>query len=334
MTKHDTSHIAVTLSWKSLFRVALGITFVYIVLNFRQIVLLLALAYILSATAQFISTKFSARNIRPELGIAAFYGSLVGVSTLTFSLLVPLLLIQAKNLQSTFPYFTENTSRLLNELGFGVLGAQIFDSSILDIVQFSYQPLVTILTEFTSILTFVAIAVIISIYVALQGDRLEDWLVRSSLLPFQSEVIIWKQFKNFIGRWMVGQIILGLSMTFLTSVVFTVLGVEYGFLFATLLGVAEGLPFVGPIVLSICITLFLALQSPLYAVFFIVYYFLIQLLKGYIFTPLVHRSRFNMHPVILIAIAGVGYLLFGWIGVITIIPFGVGVHHILIQLYS
>lgn len=334
MIKSRAKNVEVTISWLSILRICLFVAFGYLFFNFQQIVLLLILAYVLSATAQFIAFEVKERDTKPIVGIVGFYGALLTVALLTVGLFVPLVINEAEKLRTAFPAFAGNISRALNDLGFGVLAAQIFNSSFTDILEFSYQPLVTIITELTSVMTFLFLAVILSLYLTFQGDNIEKWFIKTSVLPFMKDLRKSIEFKETVGRWVAGQIILGFSMTFLTLVVFTILGVEYGVLFATLLGLAEFIPFMGPPAISIPITILISTQSPVYAIFFISYYLIIQQLKGFVLAPLAHKELENIHPVLVITIAGVGYLALGWIGVIISIPFGVGVHHMLLNHYK
>jgi predicted PurR-regulated permease PerM len=334
MIKSRSKHVEVTISWLSILRICLFVGFGYLFINFQQIVLLLILAYLLSATAQLISAEVAQRDSKPIVGIIGFYGAILTVVVVTVGLFIPLVINEAQNLSNTFPAFAGNISRTLNDLGFGVLAAQIFNSSFTDILEFSYQPLVSTITELTSVLTFLFLAVILSLYLTFQGDNIEKWFIKTSILPFINDLKKSIEFKEAVGKWVAGQIILGISMTFLTLVVFTILGIEYGVLFATLLGLAEFIPFMGPPAISIPIAILISTQSPIYAVFFISYYLIIQQLKGFVLTPLAHKQLEKIHPVLVIAIAGVGYLTLGWLGVIISIPFGVGAHHMLIDHYK
>lgn len=334
MIKSRSKNVEVTISWLSILRVCIFVGFAYLFINFQQIVLLLILAYVLSATAQFISAEVAERDSKPIVGIVGFYGALLTVAVITIGLFIPLVINEAQKLSNTFPAFAGNISRTLNDLGFGVLAAQIFNSSFTDILEFSYQPLVSTITELTSVLTFLFLAVILSLYLTFQGDNIEKWFIKTSILPFMKDLKKSIEFKETVGKWVAGQIILGLSMTFLTLVVFTILGIEYGVLFATLLGLAEFIPFMGPPAISIPIAILISTQSPVYAIFFISYYLIIQQLKGFVLAPLAHKQIENIHPVLVIAVAGVGYLTLGWLGVIISIPFGVGAHHMLVNHYK
>lgn len=334
MIKSRTKNVEVTISWLSILRVCLFVAFGYMFFTFQQIVLLLILAYVLSATAQFMAKEVKERGAKPIFGIVGFYSSLFAVTLLTIGLFIPLVINEVEKLRNTFPGFAGNISRALNDLGFGVLAAQIFNSSFTDILEFSYQPIITGITEISSVLTFLFLAVILSLYLTFQGDNIEKWFIKTSALPFVKDLKKSLEFKDAVGMWVAGQIILGFSMTFLTLVVFTILGIEYGVLFATLLGIAEFIPFMGPPAFSIPIAILISTQSPVYAVFFIVYYLIIQQLKGFVLTPLAHKQQENIHPVLIITLAGIGFITLGWLGIIISIPFGVGAHHMLVNRYK
>jgi predicted PurR-regulated permease PerM len=129
------------------------------------------------------------------------------------------------------------------------------------------------------------------------------------------------------GKWVRGQLLLGLAVFLATVIGLTILTVigfsEFGqftLVLALIAGVLEWLPIIGPIVAAVPAILIGLSISPLAALAAVVLYTVIQQLENHILVPKVMGDAVDLHPAVLIVSLVVGGALFGLGGAILAAP--------------
>lgn len=129
------------------------------------------------------------------------------------------------------------------------------------------------------------------------------------------------------GRWVRGQLLLGLSiflattigLTILTFLGFTEFG-QFTLVLALIAGVLEWLPIIGPIIAAIpAILIGLTIGVPA-AIAVAILYIAIQQLENHILVPKVMGDAVDLHPAVLIMALVIGGALFGLGGAILAAP--------------
>jgi predicted PurR-regulated permease PerM len=131
------------------------------------------------------------------------------------------------------------------------------------------------------------------------------------------------------GRWIRGQLILGLVVGFATFAGLIILGelidpvfLSFAVLLAVVAGVLELVPVIGPI-LSMIPTLVLALATddPVRAaIAVVVLYLVVQQVENHVLVPIIQGDAVELHPSIVILALIVGSALFGLLGAILSVP--------------
>jgi predicted PurR-regulated permease PerM len=131
------------------------------------------------------------------------------------------------------------------------------------------------------------------------------------------------------GRWIRGQLILGVVVGIATFAGLIILGefidpvfLSFAVLLAVVAGVLELVPVIGPI-LSMIPTLVLALATddPVKAaVAVVVLYLVVQQLENHVLVPIIQGDAVELHPSIVILALIVGSALFGLLGAILSVP--------------
>ncbi len=121
---------------------------------------------------------------------------------------------------------------------------------------------------------------------------------------------------QYIGCDILDAMIVGLA----NYIFFKILGMPYAVLIAVICGVTNLAPTFGPIVGGVIGTFILVLVNPWYALWFIIFTFILQLIDGYIIKPKLFGNTFGVSSLwILIAII-VGGRMFGVWGILLAIP--------------
>ena len=123
-----------------------------------------------------------------------------------------------------------------------------------------------------------------------------------------------------IGKWMQGQLLLGVLIGVLVYLGLTILGVPYALLLAVLAALFELIPLFGPILASIPAIALGFLQSFSLGFMVVGLYVIIQQFENHLIYPLVVRKVVGVSPILVIISLIVGAKLAGFLGLILAVP--------------
>ncbi len=126
--------------------------------------------------------------------------------------------------------------------------------------------------------------------------------------------------RNVTGRYLRGQLVLGLAVGSAVFLLLAVAGVTYAAPLAVLAGMAEFVPIVGPWLAGTLGVVVVLATSPAKALWVALGYIVIQLLQNNLLSPRVQGQQMGIHPAIVIVLTmGAGYV-FGVLGFLIILP--------------
>jgi predicted PurR-regulated permease PerM len=160
--------------------------------------------------------------------------------------------------------------------------------------------------------------VVLAFYMLLYGDRLWQGLI--NLLPTQLGIALSTSLQWNFQRFFTGQLLLGLFMVVTLTPVFLILKVNFGLLFALLIGGFELIPFIGAtlgiglvIALVMLQGFWLALQVAIAAV-------VLQQIKDNVILPRLLGNFIGLNPIWIFIALLAGARVAGLLGVILSIP--------------
>ncbi len=166
------------------------------------------------------------------------------------------------------------------------------------------------------------IIIVLSFYFAVQKNGIENFL--KIVVPFDNEAYVidlWKRSSEKIGKWMKGQLLLGVLIFVLVYLGLTIFGVPYAFLLAILAGFLEIIPVFGPIISAIPgIAFAFSSGGVSLAVIVAGFYLLVQQFENHLIYPLVVRKIVGIPPILVILSLIIGYELIGFIGILISVP--------------
>lgn len=164
--------------------------------------------------------------------------------------------------------------------------------------------------------------VILSFYFAMQERGIENFL--RIVIPFDKEayaIDLWKRSKEKIGKWMQGQLILGVLIFVLVYLGLTIFGVPYALILALLAGILELIPVFGPIMAAIpAVLLAFSTGGTGLALGITAFYLVVQQFESNLIYPLVVRKIVGVPPIIVILALIVGAKLAGFLGILIAVP--------------
>ncbi len=176
-------------------------------------------------------------------------------------------------------------------------------------------------TVFGGLFSFILI-VVLSFYFAMQERGIENFL--KIVIPFGKEdyvINLWERSKVKIGKWMQGQLLLGVLIFILVYLGLTIFGVPYALLLALVAGVLEIIPVFGPIIAAIPgVALAFSTGGTTLALMVAGFYLLVQQFESNLIYPLVVQKIVGVPPILVILALIIGFQLAGFLGVLISVP--------------
>lgn len=130
-----------------------------------------------------------------------------------------------------------------------------------------------------------------------------------------------KEINHVISRFIRGQLLDALLVGLLSSIGLTIIGLDYAFLIGFAAGIANIIPYIGPVVGCIpAIIVGILSPNPIIAVWAVLVFFIVQQLDGAVISPKVVGDSTGLHPVIVIMAIIIGGSVYGILGMLLSVP--------------
>ncbi|MEG1537957.1 MAG: AI-2E family transporter [Clostridiales bacterium] len=139
---------------------------------------------------------------------------------------------------------------------------------------------------------------------------------------------------HLLRQFICGYVLVSVVVAVITGLFLYIIGVEYAVVLGLLMGIADLIPYFGPILGAIPAVLVALAASPKLAAIALIGLLIIQQLEGLVITPLIMGDRIGMHPLITIFVVLIGGYLCGVLGAILAVPVAASLNLICRYLYS
>jgi predicted PurR-regulated permease PerM len=278
-------------------------------------------AFVLAPIVDIIERTLRNRSIAVLLTAALAIATLVTAIAL---LAVPLVR-ETRDLAADVPRYVQilSSDEPIDVLGFQIsgdlrqrIGAEIGARA----GEFSQQAARVALGLAGGIVDFVFVLVL-GIYLLASAPRTRAWLLARLPAGRRAEVEgVATEARRLFGRYIRGQLLLGLIIGTVSGVAYVALGVPYAVFLAVLAGALELVPIVGPIVAG-AVAAIVALTQPFpLVIWVIVAATLIQQLENHILVPRISGGAVGLHPLAALLAVLVGAEIGGIVGAIFAVP--------------
>lgn len=298
----------------------------------RDLVLVLLTAVVIASSIEPGTRWFIRYGIPRVLAVLFIYLSIAGLFFSILYFFVPPLLGETSGLLTTVsqqikslssPYVSEGgiIGETLSE-GFG--GDLSLNQALEGIRGFleniTGNALSAIRSIFGGFLSFVLI-VVISFYLSVQEHGIENFLRLVTPVAHEKYIVgLWKRTQTKIGRWMQGQLLLGLLVGILVYLGLTVLGVQNALALAGIAALFEIIPIFGPILSAIPAIMIGFLDSFTLGLMVAGLYVIIQQFENHLIYPLVVRKVVGVSPIVVILSLIIGAKFAGFLGIVLAVP--------------
>lgn len=304
--------------------IILGLWFLYLV---RNIVVLLFLSIILTATLDHPVDWMAKRKIPRPLGVLLIYVLMFLIIGLLVSLLFPPLVSQFQSFVQNIPTYSETMAKTLDGIAQYAASYDIqfnaheFLQNIMgNIFQSSNQIFSTTVGVFSF---FISALVVLSLtfYMSVKEDGMNKFIVSVTPKTNQEYIIsVADRIKNKIGNWFAGQLLLMLIIFVLDFSALSFFKIPYALILALLAGFLEIVPYLGPIISAILASLIGFLISPVIGLIILGILTIIQQIESNIIVPQLMKKAVGLNPIVVILALLIGAELGGTFGAILAVP--------------
>ncbi|MDZ7640599.1 MAG: AI-2E family transporter [Desulfurivibrio sp.] len=217
------------------------------------------------------------------------------------------------NLPERYPVITEVQVREL----VGTIRSQV-GSLGQHVLAISLTSMVNIMT----LLVYLVLVPFLVFFLLKDKDLIVAWIGRRLPRERRAAKDLWRDLDAQMGNYVRGKFWEILLVSVLSFVSFTILGLQYAVLLATLTGLSVLIPYVGAVVVTIPVLLLGYFQWGVGGelAWLLVVYGIIQALDGNLLNPLLFARAVNLHPVAIIVAILVFGGLWGFWGIFFAIP--------------
>ncbi len=290
----------------------------WVIFQLRDILVSVFIAYILMAALIPIVNFFRRHRFPKILAVFIPYFTII---TAIFLLVVPAVQLFIPQVQS----FISGLPLLLNQSG-NLFGLSIDPKDVQaylsgELAAIGRNAFIVTSKIFGSVFATISVF-FISFYFLMYHEAFKQWIARLFHKNSREKVVETMQLVDEkLGAWFRGEVVLMLSIGFMTWIGLTIINMPYALPLAVIAGFLEIVPTLGPTLSAIPAMIVALTISPPLALTVVVIYIIIQQLENTLLVPKVMQRAVGLNPVVVIIAIMIGANLMGIIGALLAIPF-------------
>lgn len=284
------------------------------------------LSYALKPIVNYFSNKYSLNRKVVAISILlVIFVILIGILTMV----IPSIYKESFNIGFILDNMDQYADKFLEKIKgknikiFEDIYSQISEKLNIYISKILYGLIDSIISFFESLVSM-AIIPIITYYFLIDGSLIYNKLLL--ILPTNKRIVAKKLINHVdkvLSRYIVSQIFLSSIIGVLTFVSLLLFDVKFSFILGFVNGILNIIPYFGPIIGGLPAVFIAFMESPEKGLYVLIVMIIIQQIEGNILSPKITGDSTNMHPIMIIILLLIGESLWGFVGMIIIVPIGV-----------
>ncbi|PTF77564.1 AI-2E family transporter [Staphylococcus chromogenes] len=270
-------------------------------------------------------------NIKRIWGITILFVGIAGIITIIVNLLIPLVSIQLDRLISNAPFYIQKVSEFANRvMHFPFLekySTQI-ESTLTTLkerlpnMSDNIAPRIRTFAETLVNATVVLITVPFVLFFMLKdGHKFKGFINKITPPKFRKDTHdLLDKMSHQVGSYIQGQIIVSFCIGFLLFIGYSIIGLDYALVLASIAAVTSVVPYLGPTIAISPAIIISIITSPFMLIKLIIVWTAVQFIEGHFISPNVMGKTLKIHPLTIIFVLLSAGNLLGIVGVILGIP--------------
>ena len=143
------------------------------------------------------------------------------------------------------------------------------------------------------------------------------------------------EINHIVSKFIRGQLLVGLIIGIISSIGLSIIGIDFAFLIGFTAGIANVIPYVGPIIGCIpAIIVGLLSPDPIMALWAVLLLLAVQQLDGAVISPKIVGDSMGLHPIFVIMAITIGGTIAGILGMLLSVPIAAIIKLFLIKLIA
>lgn len=304
--------------------ILLAVWFLYLVMD---VIAMVFIAVIITSSMDPIVDWLQTKKISRSVGVLGLFLALFLVIGLVFSFLIPPMISQFQDFSNDFPkYFRAGEASFSHLKDFFASKhinldlqqvADNFTGSLSNLSENIFSKTVGVFSGFISVIVVFSLA----FYMTVEENGINKFITSVSPDKYKDYASnLANRIKEKIGKWMLGQLFLMITIFILDAIGLYLVGVPYALILGIFAGVMEIVPYIGPIVSAVPGIILGFLISPTVGFLALLVYLIAQQIESHVIVPQVMKKAVGLNPVATIVALLVGLRLGGVVGAILSIP--------------
>lgn len=318
-------------TWRWALLVAMPVFIAYFLWSVRAVLLPFVLAALLAYILTPLVEMLEQRGLSRRLAIVVVYTTLLSICGITVFYGYPRLLRELIGLNEAIPLYLSKFEEIMFRLQKNYSSFDLPDSVrtvidqrlsgvesiVLRLVQQSMDILVNLCSQVLSFL----LAPVLAFYILKDQDGIRSGLI--SLIPrkIKGDVLDLARDTNLIVRKFIrGHLLLCTMVGGMTALGMYLIGMPFALLIGIIAGLAELIPFFGPLLGAIPALAIGVLQSWQLTIYALLVFFVVQQIENNVISPKILGEALGLHPIVIIFSLLAGGQLWGVIGMLVALP--------------
>lgn len=318
-------------TWRSLIIVIIAIFSIYLLYLARSLFFSFALAVLISYLLNPLVNAITKKGMSRVWGILFAYLALFFITAAIFMYGIPRIVSQLNTISETVPYYTAQVQEITRSIqsrytGLGIpLGVrQVIDERIqwveeiiLKVVSDSLAAIVGTLGYIFKIL----LAPVLSFYILKDIDLIKKRAISAIPQNWREEAVeLFREIDKVLGSFVRGYLLIAAIVGGMTAAAMAALGVEFALMLGIFAGLAEIIPYFGPIIGAVPAVGLAILKSKWLAIKVAIAFLVIHQVEGNIISPKILGDKVGLHPLVVIFSLLAGGELYGLPGMLLAVP--------------
>ncbi|MGV3267864.1 AI-2E family transporter [Staphylococcus simulans] len=298
------------------------------------VILGLILFYLLNPVIQFMERY----NIPRLWGIIILFCFAAALIALVVNLLIPVISDQIKTFAHNFPRYVDKFNEMVDQVTSWshFAGMSDFYTQIQEQLDKIAKKVPTMVSDFfdgfgTKIMSIAEAVVNIGVVIVTtpfvlffflkDGHRFKAGLTKVMPPKYRQDVHeVIESMSLQVGSYIQGQIIVSFCIGILLFIGYSIIGLDYSLVLASIAAVTSVVPYLGPTIAISTAIIMALITSPIMLVKLIVVWTAVQFIEGHFISPNVMGKTLKIHPLTIIFVLLCAGNLLGIVGVILAIP--------------
>lgn len=318
-------------TYRYLFLVLLMGLIIYFLYLVRELFLPFILAIVLVYLLNPLVNRMEKRGTQRVAAILILYLGVIIVVTSLLMYGVPRMVNQLETLVESIPIYTDQVEEIVRNIQRRFADSavppgvqQIVDERIrwaeaglLEVVRHVMDLLMALLGNLFNF----ALAPVLAFYILKDLEILKKWGLAQVPPEWSKDVLtLAKEIDHVFASFIRGHLTVVFIVGGLTSLAFIFIGLEFATMLGIIAGLAELIPYFGPLIGAVPAVALALLQSKWLAFKVIIAVLVIQQLEGTVISPKILGNSVGLHPLAIIIALLAGGHLFGIVGMLLAVP--------------